>query len=313
MTRRTWDRVEKLIRRGPVAPPAGRSAAPGRGTALVRCTSTTPAGGSGLAATLYPGVIVVPSGTAPTLETHGPVWLTLIDSAVTAGITTTAPTVGQTYPALIAGAATVGASRRPRAIAAVPTTFDPDASGTVRGWVSTGPQTFAGLKTFAADTTVTGTTRAKGGVHVDGLDGVFLGPVTDALNNTTPRFLFHTDNAPASPELRIGLGTSSGGVSYPATSLYVIATGSTAVHKWFVGAAAAAHMQLGGMGAAPGGDLFRLGPGVGVNSRGDCLTLGWNGYLYVANVVTAGGASLADIGSRVDALESEDDVDGGTW
>lgn len=114
---RSADAVKGILAKGP--PPAGRKRGGGGAPvwALVRCTSDEPAGGSGIAATLYPGVRVTGDALHATPEDAGDVWLTVLGP----GGTPLEPTEGQVYGCLVGGWAAVGegeeADARPRCIA----------------------------------------------------------------------------------------------------------------------------------------------------------------------------------------------------
>lgn len=81
-------------------------------TVMVRCTSTTAAGGSGVAAQCFPAVILNLESDADALPTSpelGDVWLTVLGS--TGSVT---PELGKPYTGILSGDFEVGANKRPR-------------------------------------------------------------------------------------------------------------------------------------------------------------------------------------------------------
>jgi hypothetical protein len=110
LTQNTAGRLKRLLGDqdgGEGGPAAGVG---GQGSALVRCTSITAAGGSGVAAQCYPGVIVDPASDLTTQGELGNVWLTpLGDSAAVQ-----APTLNRLYAVQVAGYLDIGGDVRPR-------------------------------------------------------------------------------------------------------------------------------------------------------------------------------------------------------
>jgi hypothetical protein len=110
LTQNTASRLKRLLGDqdgGEGGPAAGVG---GQGSALVRCTSTTAAGGAGAAAQCYPGVLVDPAADLTAQGELGTVWLTLLGDAAAVRV----PTLNRIYAVLVAGYLTISGDTRPR-------------------------------------------------------------------------------------------------------------------------------------------------------------------------------------------------------
>lgn len=114
----TADRLRALLaKRDPRPIPPSRQSPVGRYPLFARCTSTTPAAGSGVGAECYPAVVVDPDSSVLVADQPelGDVWLTLISDGVAA-----TPTVDTIYPVLLAGEFDPGSDSRLRVFSAGP-------------------------------------------------------------------------------------------------------------------------------------------------------------------------------------------------
>lgn len=85
---------------------------PGERWVYVRCTDATAAGGSGVDAQCYPGVIVNPASVATEQEELGLVWLTLLE-----GTSVGVPAADIVYVGVMTGFHSIGGDERPRVFA----------------------------------------------------------------------------------------------------------------------------------------------------------------------------------------------------
>lgn len=106
---------ELLRKRKQPGPPVPRGGEIGRVPLLVRCTSATAAGGSGVSAECYPAVVIDPHSDELVTDQPelGNVWLTVMSSGGPA-----VPVADKEYHGLMSGTHTEGSDTRPRVFAA---------------------------------------------------------------------------------------------------------------------------------------------------------------------------------------------------
>lgn len=118
LTARTAERLRQLVNRsaGDQAGQPGRGGLLQRLSVLVRCTGAAAAGGSGVAAQCYPGVIVDPHAAATTQAELAAVWLTVLGSGAAA-----VPAANNAvYECLMGGTFDPGSDPRPRVFGVAP-------------------------------------------------------------------------------------------------------------------------------------------------------------------------------------------------